>query len=79
MSPVVFEFENAVLIGPFNQGRQILAAIQHATFQRLAPPPLVDDHAAPGILAALSSDPRGILVAAETADDPSIEAEMLER
>ena len=35
--------------------------------------PLVVDHAAPGILAALAGDPRGVLVDAETADDLSIE------
>ncbi len=73
VSPVVFDLENAVLIGPFNQGRQNLAAIEPATFQRVAPPPLVDDHAAPGILAALTRDRRGVLIDAETADDLAIE------
>jgi putative ABC transport system permease protein len=73
VSPVVFDLENAVVIGPFDQARQNLAAIDPSSFRRVAPPPLVDDLAAPGILAALSGEPRGVLIDTETADDLSVE------
>jgi putative ABC transport system permease protein len=75
VSPVVFELENAVLIGPFNQGRANLAAIDPASFAQVAPLPdaVFVDRTAAGTLAALGADPRGVLIDAETADDLSIE------
>jgi putative ABC transport system permease protein len=75
VSPVVFELENAVVIGPFNQGRANLAAIDPASFAQVAPLPdtVFVDRSAAGALAALGADPHGVLIDAETADDLSIE------
>jgi putative ABC transport system permease protein len=75
VSPVVFRLENSVLIGPYNQRRKNLAAIDPATFARVAPLPdsLFVDRSAASTLAALEADPRGLLVDAETADDLSVD------
>jgi putative ABC transport system permease protein len=74
-SPVVFKLENSVLIGPDNQDRFDLAAIDPATFRRVAP--LSDsffvDRTAAGAMSALGADPRGLLVEESAADDLSIE------
>jgi putative ABC transport system permease protein len=75
VSPVVFRLENSVLIGPHNQRRKNLAAIDPASFANVAPLPdsLFVDRSAAGTLAALAADPQGLLVDAETADELSVE------
>ena len=75
VTPVVSKLENSVLIGPFNQNRKNLTAIDPAGFERVAT--LSDsffvDGSAAGAMAALRSNPRGLLVGAQAADDLSIE------
>ena len=70
-TPVVFKPENSVLIGPYNQDLKDLAAIDPASFERVAT--LSDsffvDRSAAGAMAALQADPRGLLVDSESADD----------
>ena len=75
VTPVVFDLENSVLIGPYNQARANLAAIDPASFARVAPLPdqFFVDRSATGALAALDADPRGLIVDAETADDLSVD------
>jgi ABC-type antimicrobial peptide transport system permease subunit len=60
-----------VLIGPNNQGVKTLAAIDAASFARVAPIPdsLFAGRSAAGTLAALRADPQGIMVDSQTADD----------
>jgi putative ABC transport system permease protein len=74
-TPVVFKLENSVLIGPHNRDLKDLAAIDPASFERVAP--LSDsffvDRSAAGAMAALQADPRGLLVDSETASDLSVE------
>jgi putative ABC transport system permease protein len=74
-TPVVFKLENSVLIGPHDQDRKDLAAIEHASFRRVAA--LSDsffvDQSAAGALAALQADRRGLLVDTETADELTVE------
>jgi putative ABC transport system permease protein len=73
-TPVVFKPENSVLIGPYNQDLKDLAAIDPASFERVAT--LSDsffvDRSAAGAMAALEADPRGLLVDSESAGDLSI-------
>lgn len=75
VSPVVFQLENAVLIGRFDQNLQDLAAISPSTFAQVAP--LSDafflDTSAADAMASLHNRPYGLLVNATTADDLSIE------
>jgi putative ABC transport system permease protein len=71
----VFKLENSVLIGPYDQDREDLAAIDPASFRRVAP---LSDSFFPGgtadaAMAALQSDRGGLLVDTETADELSIE------
>ena len=75
VSPVVFDLENAVLIGPVNQQRKNLAAIDPTSFTTVAPLPdqVFVDATAADTLAMLGADPRGVLVDAETADDLSVD------
>ena len=75
VTPVVFGLENSVLIGPYNQRSRGLAAIDPATFARIAPLPdsVFVDRSGAGTLAALDADPQGVLVDAETADDLQVE------
>jgi putative ABC transport system permease protein len=75
VSPVVFRLENSVLIGLSNQRRKNLAAIDPASFARVAPLPdsLFVERSAASSLAALGADQQGVLVDAETADDLSVE------
>jgi putative ABC transport system permease protein len=75
VSPVVFGLENSVLIGPFNQHSMNLAAIDAATFARVAPLPnsLFVDRSGADTLAALGADPRALLLDSETADDLQVE------
>ncbi|HSD48608.1 MAG TPA: FtsX-like permease family protein, partial [Actinomycetota bacterium] len=75
VTPVVFDLENAVLIGPHNQKRKNLAAVDPEGIAAVAPLPdqvFVDATAADSI-AALGADPRGVLVDEETADDLSVD------
>jgi len=75
VAPVVFKLENSVLIARFNQDRMDLAAIDAASFERTAA--LSDaffvDQTAEEALEEMRSDPGGMLVDAETADDLSVE------
>lgn len=75
VTPVVFRLENSVLVGPYNQHRKNLAALDPATFARIAPLPdsLFVEGPGAAALAALETDPRGVLVDAETADDLQVE------
>jgi putative ABC transport system permease protein len=74
VTPIVSKPENSVLIGPHNQGLKDLAAIDPASFERVAT--LSDsffvDRSAAGAMAALQADPRGLLVDSESAGDLSI-------
>ena len=74
VTPVVFKLENSVLIGPHNQDREDLAAIDPASFERVGA--LSDSffvgRSAAGAMAALRADPRGVFVEAQTADDLGI-------
>ncbi|MEA2242219.1 MAG: putative transport system permease protein [Solirubrobacteraceae bacterium] len=78
MTPVVSKLDNAVLIGPYDQDRATLTAIEPAGFERVAA--LSDRFFAGGSAAAamraLRADPRALLVNAETADALSIEPGM---
>lgn len=70
-TPVVFKLENSILIGPFNEDRENLAAIDAQSLGRVE---RLSDAFFPGssavkAMAALRADPRGILVASTTADD----------
>ncbi len=59
VSPVVFDVENAVLIGPHNQQRENLAAIDPATIAEVAPLPdeVFVDATGAGTIRALAADP----------------------
>ncbi|HEY0345549.1 MAG TPA: FtsX-like permease family protein [Solirubrobacteraceae bacterium] len=78
MTPVVSKLDNAVLIGPYDQDRATLTAIEPAGFERVAA--LSDGFfgggSAAAAMAALRADPRALLVNAETADGLSIEPGM---
>jgi len=75
VSPVVFDVENAVMIGRHNQQRENLAAIDPLTLSAVAPLPdqVFVDGTAADTLAALAADPRGVLVDEGTADDLSVD------
>jgi hypothetical protein len=75
VSPVVFEVENAVMIGRHNQQRENLAAIDPSTFSAVAPLPdqVFVEGTAADALAALAADPRGVLVDEGTADDLTVD------
>ena len=75
VSPVVFDVENAVLIGPHNQQRENLAAIDPATIVEVAPLPdeVFVDGSATETIHALAADPQGVLIDEETADDLSVD------
>jgi putative ABC transport system permease protein len=78
MTPVVSKLDNAVLIGPYDQDRATLTAIEPAGFERVAA--LSDGFfagdSAAAAMRALRADPRALLVNAETADELSIEPGM---
>jgi putative ABC transport system permease protein len=77
VTPVVFDLENAVLIGPHNQKRKNLAAVDPeglATVASLPDQVFIDATAADSI-AALGDNPRGVLVDEETADDLSVDVD----
>lgn len=75
VAPVVFKLENAVLIASFNQDRKDLAAIDAASFERTAAlsDTFFEDMTTEEALEELRSDPGGLLVQAETAEDLSVE------
>lgn len=74
VSPVVYQPENALLIGRHDQDRADLAAIDPAGFAEVAP--LSDSLFAGGStiasMTALAADPAGVLVNARIAEDLSI-------
>jgi putative ABC transport system permease protein len=74
VTPVVSKLDNAVLIGPYDQDRATLTAIEPRSFERVAA--LSDDLFAGGsaaaALRALRADPRALLVEAGIADGLSI-------
>ncbi|MDX6630196.1 MAG: putative transport system permease protein [Gaiellales bacterium] len=75
VTPVVFGLENSVLIGRYKRATTGLAAIDPATFGAAA---RIADSSFAGsspraAMAALRADPRGVLVAAATAEDLSLE------
>jgi len=76
VAPVVFGLENSVLIGPDNQDRKNLAAIDPASFRRVAPlsDQLFPDTTAGAAMHALGTDRRALLVQRQSADDLGIEA-----
>jgi putative ABC transport system permease protein len=75
VSPVVFGLENAVVIGPHDQQREHLGAIDPDTFPQVAPLPdeVFIDATAADTIAALRSRPDGMLLAEEAADDLSLD------
>jgi putative ABC transport system permease protein len=75
VSPVVFDLENSVLIGPHNQQRENLAAIDPDSLPSVAPLPdqAFVDATATDTIGALAADPRGVLVDEEAADDLSLD------
>jgi putative ABC transport system permease protein len=75
VTPVVFRLENSVVVGRYNRARTDLAAIDPATFGRVAwlSDSFFVDRSASAAMAALRADPRGLLVDAATADDLSAE------
>jgi putative ABC transport system permease protein len=78
MTAVVSKLDNAVLIGPYDQDRATLTAIDPAGYERVAA--LSDSFFASGSAAAamgaLRADPRALLVNAQAADELSIEPGM---
>jgi putative ABC transport system permease protein len=75
VTPVTFQPENSVLIGPFNQDRTDLVAIEPKSFRRVsALQGAKSDHSTSSInMTALEKTPRGLLVRASRAEDLSIE------
>jgi len=75
VTPVVFKLDNSVLIGPHNQDRENLTAIDPVSFARVGA--LSDSffvgRSAADAMAAMRADPRGVFVETETADDLGIE------
>jgi ABC-type lipoprotein release transport system permease subunit len=71
----VFKLENSVLIGPHDQNRKDLAAIEPVGFRQVAA--LSDsffvDQSAAAAMDRLAADRRGLLVDTETADELSVE------
>jgi putative ABC transport system permease protein len=74
-TPIVSKLENAVLIGPYDQDRADLTAIDPRSFAEVAA--LSDsffvDGTAADAMAALAADPQALLVQTTAADDLSIE------
>jgi putative ABC transport system permease protein len=70
-TPVVAKLDNAVFIGEFNQDRRDLAAIDPEGFRRVAAlsDAFFPDEPAAMVVDRLASDPSGLLVDTETADD----------
>ncbi len=74
VSPVIFQLENAVLIGRHDQDRADLAAIDPAGFADIAPlsDSLFVGASAADSMTALGADPRGVLVETTLAEGLSI-------
>ncbi len=74
-TPVVFKLENAVVTSAYDEARADLAAIDPASFERVAP--LADSFfvgaSAAGTMSALRAEPRGVLIEVTTADNLRIE------
>jgi putative ABC transport system permease protein len=75
VSPMMFGLENAVLIGPTNQKRKNMAAVEPGSFTAAAslPDEAFVDGSGSAAIAALAEDPRGLLVDEETADELSVD------
>ncbi len=75
VSPVAFALENSLLLGAHQRARTDLAAIDPVTFGEVTRPTdsSFAGRSTSAALAALRADPRGLLVAAGTADELSIE------
>lgn len=75
VTPVIFDLENSVLVGPYNQGRANLAAIDPAGYTLASPSPVERflDASTRAAVAALDADPNGVMVDVETADDLQVE------
>jgi putative ABC transport system permease protein len=78
MTPVVSKLDNAVLIGPYDQDRATLTAIEPRSFERVAA--LADGFfgggSAAGAMRALRADPRALLVEARAAEELSLKPGM---
>jgi hypothetical protein len=76
VSPVVFKLENAVVIGRYNQDRKDLAAIDPATFRRVAAlsNSFFVDRSAGETIGALETNPDAMLLDSTTAEDLQIAA-----
>jgi len=74
VTPVVSRLENSVLIGPNNEDRKNLTAIDPGTFRRVAtvPDSFFVDRSATRAMSALGADPQGLLVQRDSADSLSI-------
>ncbi|HVF77898.1 MAG TPA: FtsX-like permease family protein [Solirubrobacteraceae bacterium] len=74
VAPVVAKLENSVLVGPFDQNRQDLTAIDPASFERVAAlPDVFVEGGAASAMQALQADRHGLLVNAGTAEELSVE------
>ncbi len=75
VAPVVFQLQNGVLIGPYDQDRADLAAVDPARFAQVAA--LSDsfflDGTAAEAMRALAATPNGVLVRADLADQLSVD------
>ena len=74
-TPVVFELDNAVLIGPFDQDRRDLAALDADGFAGVSTlsDPFFLGQSASAALNTLGSLPNGVLVDSQTTDDLAVE------
>ena len=75
VAPVVFQLQNGVLIGPYDQDRADLAAVDPTRFAHVAA--LSDsfflDGTAAEAMRALAATPNGVLVRADLADELSVD------
>ena len=76
VTPVVFELDNSVLIGPYDQDRRDLAAIDAEGFAHVATmsDSFFGGQSASDALAALAFEPKGLLIDSRTADQLSVES-----
>ena len=75
-SPVVYDLENSVLIGPYDQDRADLAAIDPVSFANVAPfsDSFFVGASAAEAMAALAASPDALLVGTDVAERLSVEA-----
>jgi putative ABC transport system permease protein len=73
-TPVIFKLQNAVLRSAFNEDRYSLAAIEPASYMRVAPlsDRFFDGGSASRAMTTLQRDPTSLLLATQTADDLKI-------